>query len=136
MATSCSRHNATVSRIVCASPACAPQAMLAELSNGMIAASSPQPSPRSQLKSSSAFTGALSDGEADSCQPLALRASQRVRGAGIDRLEMDLVARTQLRQARQVGGDDVADARIAADRLRLAQQHDRLPVRWQLHRAR
>ena len=52
MATPCARHRSTDSRIVAASPACAPQAMLAELMCGTMAASWPQPSPRSQLKSS------------------------------------------------------------------------------------
>ena len=97
MATPCCRHNAMVSRIVLAAPAWKPQAIFAELIQGMIAASSPQPSPRSQLKSMLAVTSALLDGQADSGQPLPLRASQCSRLGRINQLEAQRVARTQLR---------------------------------------
>jgi hypothetical protein len=59
IATPCCRQSATLRRIVSASPACQPQAMLAELMCGMSAASSPTPSPRSQLKSMVAGEGTL-----------------------------------------------------------------------------
>ena len=51
MPTLCRCASATVALIVAASPACAPQAMLAEVISGISSASCPAPSPRSQLRS-------------------------------------------------------------------------------------
>lgn len=55
MATPCRPHRLTVSRISSGLPAWKPQAMLAELMKGSREASSPTPSPKSQLKSMLGF---------------------------------------------------------------------------------
>src|SRR5699024_1695088 len=89
IATPCSRHSATASRMLAASPAWPPLAMLAEVIHGAIAASLPQPSPRSQLKSICLRMGLVpgADGKRDPLQPLALFAQGLVcllRGAGYE----------------------------------------------------
>src|SRR5690606_29476680 len=136
IATPWRRHSATVSRMLASSPAWPPQAMLAEEIQGTMAASSPQPSPRSQLKSMRSGTCASClQGQRDSMQALALPGKRGARlgdGAGS---EAHAVAGPELRQQRPVGADGMADARIAAMGLRIGQQYDRLAVGRQLHAA-
>ena len=47
-------------------------------------------------------------------------------------LKVQPLSRDALRQARQVGGDDMPQAGVATHRLRVGQQHDRAAVRRQL----
>src|SRR5690606_4803792 len=116
IATPCRRHSAMAVAMVCPSPAWPPQARLAELTCGAIAASWPPPSPRSQLKSIRSVTAHAPgvDRQRDSMQPLLL-ALQRLSGlpAGAGG-EAQPVAGAQLGQQRPVRTDHVADARIAA----------------------
>src|SRR5690606_431651 len=137
MATPCAWHSSTAVRMLASSPAWPPQAMLAELMQATMAASSPQPSPRSQLKSMRSGTGGgpRGDGHGDSMQALLL-AARRLPGlgAGAGR-KPQLGAGPQLRQQRPVGADHVADPWIAAVGLGIGQQHDGLAIGWQLHRA-
>src|SRR5690606_37852042 len=130
IATPCCRHSATASRMLTASPAWPPQAMLADEIHGAIAASSPQPSPRSQLKSMRLRMGLApgADGQPDPLQPLALFAQGLVGLRGRAGHEAQRIAGLELGQSGAVGADDVADARIAAVGLGVGQQHDRLAV--------
>src|SRR5690606_24532577 len=102
IATACRRHSATARAIVSASPAWPPQARLAELMWGTIAASSPQPSPRSQLKSirSVIAPAPALDRQRDCMQALVLALQRLPRLIARARREAQPVARAQLGQQR------------------------------------
>src|SRR5690606_13951319 len=108
MATPWARQSAIVASMVEGSPACMPQAMLAELMLGRMAASSPQPSPRSQLKSISAIRAQgfpaepLCQRQPDSGHARGALASAAVVVAEACGREAQGFARPELRQPRQV----------------------------------
>src|SRR5450830_173656 len=146
MATRLRSAQRTLWRMVLASPACQPQAMLAELTSVSSISSLAQPSPRSALRSiCMVFLGAV-------CQGLftVLRGARPIQGEHglfnmvqisllffpcmqglfqIAQLELQACVERCLRQLPKIGLDHHADLWVTASGLCIAHQNDRL-ARW------
>src|SRR5262249_2217413 len=122
-------------RIVVSSPACAPQAMLADVISVISSASCPAPSPKSQFKSIWRISGELFfQAQHQPAQVAFACEIQSVRLPDRNLLKPTGVARPQLREPGPVDRDNRGDPRIPADRLTIEQQHDRLSRSGHLNR--
>src|SRR5690606_10673367 len=126
MATPCSWHRAMARRMLAWSPAWPPQAMLAEEIHGAMAASSPKPSPKSQLKSIQLRMGVVPgvDGQGDALQPPTLIAQGLVGLLPGARHEPQRIPRAQLAHPRVVREDHMTGPGVAAGGLGVGEQHD------------